>query len=177
VLFWLGHDAGVCFGVEYSGPELNNRVRIDENGATVGELLERILGRSYQISTSEGVVLIRKKNVSPPSWLDKKIREFTMPEAELMMTDARLWMELELSLDKTKHGFGGDSPESSPPDEIGPFNERNRTIRELLVKIVSLSHGAAWFPTNSLLQTSFDLSVNRFWTLATYSTRNLFRPE
>jgi hypothetical protein len=54
-----------------------------------------------------------------------------MPKAELMMADARLWMEFELSLDKTKHGFGGDSPQSEPADVIGPFRERNKTIREL----------------------------------------------
>jgi hypothetical protein len=83
-LFWLGHDAGVCFGVEYSGLELNNRVRINGNDATIAELLETILGPSYHISTSEGVVLIRKKDVSPPNWLNEKLPEFITSKAELM---------------------------------------------------------------------------------------------
>lgn len=175
-LLWLGRDSGVCFGVEYSGPELNSQIRIDEDESTVRDLARKILGNAFQISVSEGVVVVRKKGVDPPGWLNHKLIKFETPHAELMNTGSLLWMTLEMSLDRTKHGFGGSGPVSEPRDEIGPFAERDKTVQQLLIKIVGSSHGSAWFPTNRLLRTSFDANVNRFWTLATYSTRNLFRP-
>jgi hypothetical protein len=94
-----------------------------------------------------------------------------------MRTDVLIWMDLEIDLDRSKHGFGGDSPRSEPPDNAGPFTERGKTIEQLLTLIVSSSHGASWYPTGGALGTSFLSSINRFWTLASYSSPNLIRPH
>lgn len=176
-LLWLGHDNGVCFGIEYSGSDLNNNIQIDDNETTVGEVARKILGSTYQMSVSEGVVLIQKRAAKPPSWLNHRLTEFKTPKAELMNANALLWMTLEMNLDKSKQGFGGSGPVTEPPDEIGPLTERNKTVQQLLVSITASSRGASWFLSSGLLQTSFDASINRFWTFATYSTRNLYRPE
>jgi hypothetical protein len=175
-LVWLGHDTGVCFGIEYSGPELNDRIRVDESETIVGSVARKILGSAYQFSVSEGVVLVHKKGANPPSWLYHRLYNFKVPRVELMIADAQLWMQLEMDLDRTKRGFGGDSPRSEPPDEVGPLEEHEATIQQLLVKIVAMSRGAAWFPTSESLGTSFPASINRFWTMATYNTPNAIRP-
>jgi hypothetical protein len=176
-LLWLGHDNGVCFGLAYSGSDLTNIVQVDESETTVGEVARKILGSTYRMSVSEGVVLIQKRAAKPPSWLNHRLTQFNTPKAELMNANALLWMTLEMNLDKSKHGFGGSGPVTEPSDEIGPLTERNKTVQQLLVSITASSHGASWFLSSGLLQTSFDASVNRFWTLATYSTRNLYRPQ
>lgn len=176
-LLWLGHDNGVCFGIEYSGLDLNNNVQVDENETTVGEVIRKILGSAYQISVSEGIVLIRKKGALPPSWLDHRLSDFKIPKVQLMIANASLFMALENDLDKSKKGFGGDFHEADPRDEVGPFAERGKTVNQLLIKLMASSHGASWFPTSGLLIASFPASINHFWTLATYSSPNLSRPR
>ena len=176
-LLWLGHDNGVCFGIEYAGPDLNNNVQVDESETTVGEVTRKILGSAYQISVFEGVVLVRKRGVSPPNWFNHRLSEFKTPKVQVMIANALLFMTLEMDLDKTKKGFGGDLHGAEPRDEVGPFSEHDKTVQQLLVEILASSHGASWFPTSGLFVTSFASSTNGFWTLATYSTRNLYRPQ
>jgi hypothetical protein len=176
-LLWLGHDNGVCFGIEYSGLDLNSNVQVDEYETTVGEVIRKVLGSAYQVSVSEGVVLIRKKGANPPSWLDHRISSFKTPKVQLMMANAELFIQLEMDLDEAVKGFGGDFPEADPRDEVGPFAERGKTVDQLLIKEMASSHGASWFPTNGLLASSFPASINHSWTLATYASPNLNRPQ
>ena len=176
-LLWLGHDYGVCFGIEYSGSDLNNTVQVDENKTTVGAVTRKILGDTFQVSVAKGVVLIRRKGANTPDWLTHRLHVFTMPRVELMNANDLLWMGLEMDLDKTKHGFGGSHPQSEPRDEVGPFREHDKTMQQLLTTLVASSHGASWYATNGVGGTSFDSTINRFWTLATYRTRNLYRPS
>jgi hypothetical protein len=65
-----------------------------------------------------------------------------------MDVDNQLWMALELDLDPSKQGFGGDYPPTEPIDEVGPFNEA---------------------PTPA--------SRNGFWTLVAYSGNPGYRPR
>ena len=150
---------------------------MDAYETTVGDVIRKVLGSAYEVSVSEGVVLIRKKGANPPSWLDHRISNFKTPKVQLMMANAELFIQLEMDLDKAVKGFGGDFPEADPRDEVGPFAERGKTVDQLLIKIMSSSHGASWFPTSGLLASSFPASINHFWTLATYGSPNLNRPQ
>jgi hypothetical protein len=178
-LLWFGHDERVCLGIEFSGPELNREVQVWEVKSTVRKIIERILRSSeeYELSVSDGVVLIRRKGTRPPAWLDHRLPKFDSPKMELMRAGTGLWMRLELDMDPSIRGFGGDGPVTDPPDEVGPFHERGRTVGQLLVRIVASSRGAAWFPTTKGVRVSFPASVNRFWTLVTYSAPNAVRPK
>ena len=106
--------------------------------ATVGDIVRKILGSpdSYQLSVTSGVILVRRKGQMPPDWLNHRIRRFTVQRDEIMFVNSELWMALETDLDPTKRGFVGDYPGTNPIDEVGPFDERGQTIRQLLVKIV-----------------------------------------
>jgi len=177
-LLWLGRDERVCFGIEFSGPELSREVQIAADNTTVGEVVKKILGSAdaFQLSISDGVILIRKKAVKPPAWLDHRLRQFKLPRTELMMADATLWMTLERDLNPSLQGFAGDSPVTDPIDEIGPFREYGQTVRQLLTRIVTSSRGASWFPTQGV-RVPFPASINRFWTLVTYSGSTASRPK
>ena len=178
-LLWLGHDERICFGIEFPGTDLNREVRVNVNRSTLSEIVQQILGSSdtYQLSVSDGVILIRKKAVNPPSWLDRRLPEFELPRTEVMAADNALWMTLERDLNSSQRGFAGDYPSTDPVEEVGPFHEREQTVRHLLNKIAAGSRGASWFLPTDGVRVSFPTAVNRFWTLVTYSGQTAARPK
>jgi hypothetical protein len=177
-LIWLGRDERICFGIEFYGTELSKAVQIKMDDTTVGEIVKKILASTgaYQLSVSDGVILIRKKEGRSPAWLNHRLSHFKVPRGELMSVNSQLWMALELDLDPSKHGFGGDYPPTDPIDEVGPFDERGQTVRQLLVKIVAASYGATWYPTQGI-QGPAPAGINGFWTLVTYSGNSGNRPQ
>ena len=178
-LLWFGHDQGVCFGIEFSGPDLSRTVQVVADMTTVGEVVKEILGRSdaYLLSVSDGVILIRKKGIRPSVWLDYRIPQFDLPKIELISADVALANRLELELNPTIKGFAGDSPGTEPIDEVGPFHLRGETVRQILVRIMAASRGASWFPTDTRGIAPFPASINRFWTFVTYSGSSANRPK
>jgi hypothetical protein len=178
-LLWLGHDERVCFGIEFQGPELGRNVRVATDRTTLSEVVKEILGSSnaYQLSISDGVILVRKKGLKPPSWLDHRLPQFVLPRTELMSANNVLWMTLERDLNPSMGGVAGDFPPTDPIDEVGPFREHGQTVRQLLIRIVSSSRGASWFPTTNGVGVPFPGSVDRFWTLVTYSGSHAIRPK
>jgi hypothetical protein len=177
-LIWFGRDQRICFGIEFYGAELSNPVEIEIDDATVGEVVQKILGSTdtYQLSVLDGVILIRKKEVRSPDWLNHRLPHFRVSRGELMAVDNQLWMALELDLDPLKQGFGGDYPPTEPIDEVGPFDERGQTVRQLLVRIVASSRGATWYPTQGA-EAPTPASRNGFWTLVAYSGNPGNRPR
>jgi hypothetical protein len=178
-LLWLGHDERVCFGIELSGPELSRKVQVAADMCTISEVVKKILGSSdaHLLSVSDGVILIRRKGVRAPAWLDHRLRQFEIPRMELMTADNALWMRLATDLNPTLKGFLGDLPVTDPIDEVGPFHEHGETVRQLLIRILASSRGAAWFPSVYGIRISFPASINPFWTLATTSGRCGTRPK
>jgi hypothetical protein len=178
-LLWLGRDERICFGIEFSGDELSREVWVNADQSTIGEVVKKILSpaEAYQLSVSDGVILIRKKGVKSPVWLDRRLPQFELPRMELMSADALLWMMLEKDLNPSQQGFLGDSPVTNPIDEVGPIHAHGRTVRQLLIRIAAASRGASWFPTTPGVRVSFPASINRFWTLVTYSGTTASRPE
>ena len=178
-LLWLGRDERIGFGIEFPGNELDRDVRVEADRGTVRDVLNKILSPAdaYQISVSNGVILIRKKGVKPPAWLDHRLPLFDLPRMELMSANAGLGMRLEMDLDPSLKGFLGDMPVTDPIDNVGPIHARGRTVRQLLIGIVAASRGASWFPTTWEVRFSFPASINPFWTLVTYSARTTKRPE
>jgi hypothetical protein len=176
-LIWLGRDEQISFGIEFYGTDLSKTVQIKVDEATVGDIVKKILGPdSYRFSVSEGVILIRRKGEMPPDWLNHRICRFIVPRGELMFVNGELWMALETDIDPSIRGFGGDYPGTNPIDEVGPFDERGQTVRQLLVKIASACRGATWYPTQNV-QSPAPATVNGFWTLVTYSGNWANRPE
>jgi len=59
-------------------------------------------------------------------------------------------------------------------DLVGPFDEKDKTVRELLNLIVASSKGAAWITTTPYIQTSSP--PDAFWKILEYSDANLRNP-
>src|SRR5262250_1894919 len=169
-LIWLGRSEHICFGIEFYGSDLSRIVQINMDDATVGEIVKNILGSAdaYQLSVFDNVILIRRERAALPDWLNYRLPQFKVPRGELMAVNNELWMALEMTLDPSKRGFVGDYPQTDPIEEVGPFNEHGKTVRELLIKIVAASSGATWYPTQNV-QSLAPASENGFWTLVTYS--------
>jgi hypothetical protein len=100
-LIWLGRDERICFGIEFYRAELGNPVQIEMDNATIGEIVQKILGSTdaYQLSVLNGVILIRKRGVQPPDWLNQRLPHFKVARGELMSVSSLLWMALEMDLD------------------------------------------------------------------------------
>lgn len=179
-LLWFGHNERICFGIEFSGPELGKSVRLSVHKATVSEVVKKILGSSddLRLSVAGDVILIRKKGVKPPAWLFHKIPQFDAPRMELTNANNLLWMTLERNLNPSSTGgFAGDSPVTNPVEKVGPFHEHGRTVEQLLIRIVNVSRGASWFPSSNESYVSFPASINHFWTLVFYQDANVTRPQ
>ena len=178
-LFWLGRDERVCIGIEFSGSDLRRDVQVEVDQSTLGEVVKKILGSSdaYQLSVSDGVILIRKKGINPPAWLDHELTEFELPRTGVMVAGNVLWMALETEMNPSQRGFAGDYPPTDPTDEVGPFHERRETVRQILNKIVAGSRGAGWCLSAEGTRVSFPAAVNRFWTLVSYNGQTAARPK
>jgi hypothetical protein len=174
---WLGRDERVCFGVEFYGTDLSREVQVEADRTTLSEAVKTLLhsADAYQLSVSDGVILIRKKGGKPPDWLNHRVPKFKVPRGELMGVEFQLWGALEADLNP-KQASGGDYPPTDPIDEVGPFNVCDQTVRQLLIRIVSESRGASWFLTQRN-QISFPAAKNPFWTLVTVGGRSSPRPQ
>lgn len=171
-LLRLGREYHLCFGIEFPGADLVPRSRVKADRATAEEVMRRILGSTteYNVSASDGVILIRKKGVKPPAWLDHRLPQFEIPRMSLMWAQTRLWMELERQLNPSDGGFAGNGPPGDPADLVGPFHEREKTVRQLLNEIVGESKGAMWFVTTGDVRLSLPAGAsNRFWTFVEFN--------
>ena len=96
---------------------------------------------------------------------------------DVMWADTRLLMAFVMDLSPSQRGFAGDYPPTHANDEVGPFNERRQTVRQLINKIASESRGASWFLSAEGVRVSFPTAANHFWTFVTYSGQRAARPK
>lgn len=163
----LGREYRLCFGIEFPGADLGPRARVKADRATAEEVMRRILGSTteYNVSASDGVILIRKKGVKPLAWLNHRLPQFEIPRMSLMWAQTRLWMELERHLNPSDGGFAGDGPPGDPNDLVGPIHERGKTVRQLLNEIVSESKGAMLVRNNRRRSSIASDAHQPFWDI------------
>ena len=111
--------------------------------------LRSLLPRGYTIFEHGRVVIIEPPG-GAPAWLSQKIPQFRLPVAEpvRMAVYATLYLNYEMARDPArKTGFAGDVLGPDPANTIGPLNERDKTMRQLLSLIAERSHGGMWIAT------------------------------
>jgi hypothetical protein len=74
-------------------------------------------------------------------------------------------------IDPQTKGFAGHTNGGNSQDLVGPFSERNQSIRDLLDKIVAQSTGAAWISEVSGDQVTNLPEARRVWTIVQYDER------
>ncbi len=73
---------------------------------------------------------------------------------------------------KPSKGYAGHFRVADSADLVGPFDEKERTVRELLNLVVSSSKGAAWV-TTAPYDKKTPTAPGMFWTILEYSDPNL----
>lgn len=102
--------------------------------------------RLQVVEVRDGVIGIRERSsgARPRGVFDHVVTFWEVRRASVQEISMSLEMQFELDLDPKIQGFAGDHPGGNFNDQVGPFKEHNRTIRQLLDKLVAESRGGAW---------------------------------
>ena len=167
-LLEFGSENGICLAVEAPGLDLLNRpARIHASQPAIAYVIQTLLnGTQYQLSESNGVILIRSAEMpaQATTQLDLVVPEYTTTKLSVAWANFALLVRLMRLADPSMQSVAGTLSDRHPEDEIGPMDEHGRTARELLTLIVSQSPGGAWVSGQCL----GPLSGRACWTVIQY---------
>jgi len=167
----FGQTNSVCFGIEIMDDSLAAKGVAWHATAALSDLLQRALSQvaGYRVRTRGRLVSISPARAAVPTWLDAKIPEFsTTRRGGVPSLNNLLFMDLRLVENPSIGGFAGDYLGGDPHDQIGPLNEHDQSLRNLLDLIVASSKGGLWI-TVGRYDRSHALSTRPFWLLLEYS--------
>lgn len=171
----FGRTHKICMGIEIDSDELlRSPVDLEvpnAKGSTVAHLVIEAHPR-YSVA-ADGLILIRPRKRAA-SWLDFRIHRFNIPRTTVQDASNVLYMFLHGQIEP-RGGYAGHFPVMDNTDLVGPFDEKERTVRELLNRIVTSSKGAIWVTTAPYDKTT-PSAPGRFWTILEYSDRKLKEP-
>jgi hypothetical protein len=103
-------------------------------------------------------------------WLDTKIPRFQSARTDIQSASNLLYMDLQIVRDPTlaTRGFAGHYPAGDTKDQVGPFDERNKSVRELLDLLVRSSKGGLWIAARRPAIPEENLSSHP-WLIVEYS--------
>lgn len=139
-LLKFSHQQHLRVAVEYvDRASMEMPIEVHLENKTVRQALDFILhnGRGYSWRLRNGIIEITNSRASKraQSQLNTVVPVFTIPDGETAkMASVMLWWNLQVSLDKTLKGFGGDVLGGTR--SLKPATLHNRTVREILVYIV-----------------------------------------
>jgi len=141
-LLGFAHQQHLRIAIEYvDRASMDNPIGVRVENKTVRQALDSILhnGHGYGWRLRNGIIEITNSRASKraQSQLNTVMPVFTIPEGENARTaSVMLCWNLQLSLDKTLKGFGGDVPGGTRPPTLKPATLHSRTVREILAYIV-----------------------------------------
>jgi hypothetical protein len=136
------HQQKLRIAIEYVDRDsMRKPIAVNLRNNTVGEGLKTILrnGHGYSWRTRNGLIEIRNErgSKSADKQLDTVTPVFEIPSNEsAKMASTMLWWNLQMKLDPTVKGFGGDILEGAETSTVTPATLHNRTVREILAYIV-----------------------------------------
>ncbi len=169
----LGLAYNVCFGVEVDNDELlRSPIDLELSDATpLTAARSALKTRSGYSVASDGLLSVRPIAEPPTSWLDFKIHRFAIPGRVNVATASNaLLMSLQQQV-QPRNGYAGHYRVADNTDLVGPFDEREKSVRELLDLIVTSSKGALWITTRPYARTESPPEL--FWTMLEYSDPTL----
>ena len=172
-LLQFGQTHDLCFGIEYVDRALLvHPSDFHIENSTVKETIETILGgnRRFKIAVVDGIVEIRPRepDSGTNTIFDIVIPKWETNRASVQLTSLALHMQLVMNSNPEIKGFAGDIRPGDTNDKVGPFSERNRTVRYLLDMIVAESKGGAWIADCQPRRERI-LSGSPAWTIVEYS--------
>ncbi len=174
-LLMLGEQYNLCLGIEYVDRNLlTDLVDIHVKSGTAATAIDSILSptRGLTIERRNGAIEIRQR-VSADKV--RNIFGYVIPKWEssrgpIQVVSLLLHWALVSELNHQLSGFGGHTGGGNPQDLVGPFNENDQSVRDLLDKVVAQSKGAAWISEVSGDQVT-DLGLpekRRIWMIVEY---------
>jgi hypothetical protein len=138
----------LLLAVEYvDRASLEQPINVSLRGKSIRQSLDLILmhGDGYQWNLHDRIIAITNKHASKHAndLLNKVIPAFEIPaNSTVQMSSMMLWWQLQIALDPSTKGFGGDVMGKS--STVIPVMLRKRTVREILSYVVGNSGAVAW---------------------------------
>lgn len=176
-LLKLGQEQNVCFAIEYvDGAILTEPHDFHVEQTTMGDAVRSILGEEEHflvVDVRNGVIGISRTRRASDIF-DYLIPKWETRRGSVQDMSIGLHMQFVMNLNPEVKGFAGDYPTGDLQDQVGPFNEYNRSVGYLLDKIITESKGAAWIaevPWNHIGDVSL-VEARRVWTIVEYGGTN-----
>lgn len=147
-LLKFSHQQHLRMAVEYvDRASMDQPINVDLQNKTVRQALDSIVrnGHGYSWRLRDGIIEITNRRASKRAegQLNRVIPIFKIPEGETVaMTSCMLWWNLQMVLDPSIKGFGGDILGRSSTVKPGALH--NRKVRGILSYIVLNSHAEGW---------------------------------
>lgn len=167
-LVQLGYKKNICFGIEAPDPTmLRDVVHFNSSHLTIEAAIRQILPQgAYELSEQHGVILIRRADFG--TWLDHTVPSFVVDRTTVQWASMSLFVTVARMADPSIGGFDGDYNPGNANDYVGPVNEQNKRLWELLSLIVSSSRGGAWISGRCSV-TDESITHEPCWTILEYS--------
>lgn len=200
-LMKLARAERIALGIEYANPhDLAQPVTVNLGPTTVGQAFEALLPRNkgYAVCIQDGVVHLVNRALSSRrhTLLDQVIPEFSVAPDHgnpltVVMASNQLRIELErlLGPKAPSRGSGpvgmvGSLSGGLMKNQIAPLKLRNKTVRQILDRLVSEHHNAAWvvvvppsqlerLPPHGLSFNVMSFNVNDLWEILEYDVSPL----
>jgi len=146
----FSHQQHLRIAVEYvDRASMDQPIIVNLQNKTVRQGLDTILrnGHGYSWRLRSGIVEItnRRGSKRADEQLNMVIPVFRIADGETAkVASVTLWWNLQLKLDPTLKGYGGDILESAEASTVKPAVLQNRTLREILAYIVLNSRAEGW---------------------------------
>jgi hypothetical protein len=167
-LFAFAEANRICLGIELDDNDLlQTRTDLhlsDVSGATAFKHL--LGGHPRYMIVNDGLVSIRP-TAAKTTWLDLKIHSFKIPRTDIQTANNALFLSIQQQI-APREGYAGHFRAGDPKDMVGPFDAKDKTVRELLNLIVTSSKGAAWVTTGPYVRTQSP--PGNFWRIIEYSS-------
>jgi len=164
----------ICLGIQFDSNDLlQSPINLQVSNVTAAAVVRNALDACPRYSIATDGILSVRTTAGPATWLDVRIHLFKIVRTDVQTASNVLSMYLQDEV-KPRKGYGGHFRMGDVKDLVGPFDEKDKTVRELLNLIVASSKGAAWITTTPYIQTSSP--PDAFWKILEYSDANLRNP-
>jgi hypothetical protein len=147
-LLKFSHEEHLPIAIEYvDRASMERPIDVSLRNKTIRQALDCISlnGNGYGWKLRDGIIEITNRHGSKHAegLLNKVIPIFNIQGGEsVQVTSTMLWWELQIALDPSIKGFGGDIMGGSSTVKAGTLH--NRKVREILSYIVLKSRAEAW---------------------------------
>ncbi|MBA3913807.1 MAG: hypothetical protein H0X25_08120 [Acidobacteriales bacterium] len=170
-LLMLGQQEHIPLAIEYIDKKaFESRISLDVRNASLQQVLTAITrpaGYYWMLSGSVVTVTHSGALTGVANLLNARIPRFTIPESTLQHASMVLAVNLYSVLNPHSGGIAGDYPRGNRQYLSGPFDLKDRTVREILNRIVSQHRNGAWVVQQPPWTMGEDLGYG-FWTVIEY---------